>query len=76
MNKLNVKMFMAKFSLVDFSCLSALTNPEVYLSWAKLSSSLVNIKICYNMKFILLINVKMPTIAVILTFIIRIKYNI
>ena len=30
-----------------FSCLSALTNPDVDLSYAKLSSSLVNIKACH-----------------------------
>ena len=31
-----------------FSCLSALINPHVNLSWAKFSSSLVDIKICLN----------------------------
>ena len=31
-----------------FSCLSALANPDVYLSWAKFSSSLVDIKFCHN----------------------------
>ena len=31
-----------------FSCLAALTNPDVDLSLAKFSSSLVDIKICRN----------------------------
>ena len=31
-----------------FSCLAALTYPDVYLSWTKFSSSLVDIKICHN----------------------------
>ena len=31
-----------------FSCLAALTNPDVYLSWASFSSSLVDIRIYHN----------------------------
>ena len=35
------------FARFIFSCLSALTNPDVYLLWAKFYSSLVNVKICH-----------------------------
>ena len=31
-----------------FSCTSALKNPDVDMSWAIFSSSLVDIKICHN----------------------------
>ena len=35
-------------SIYILSFLSALSNPDVCLSWAKFSSSLVDIKICCN----------------------------
>ena len=44
----DVKMSWATFSSFCFGCLSALTNPDVYLSWAKIWSSQVDIKICHN----------------------------
>ena len=47
-NKLYVYLSWTKFSLIYFSCLSALTNPHVDLSCAKFSSSLVDIKIGHN----------------------------
>ena len=47
METLDVNLSRAKFSSIYFSCMSALTNPNIVLSWA-FSSSLVDIKICQN----------------------------
>ena len=49
------------------SCLTALTNPDVDLSWAKLNPSLVNIKICHNQRKLVLANQRRSFIGVIYT---------
>ena len=39
--KMDVNLSRATFSSIYFSCLTAPTSPDVYLSWAKFSSSLM-----------------------------------